>query len=429
MEQVKQFSQDLGPFDRTAWIAIRDELGRELHVDDSLRGDLAHIFLGIRATSDSKSFPALARRIQDFEHALAEYTEISVKVSEENILTYPKFIQRETNRLGHKEQYINLVLFVAYHGLSQEGDFLQGPIMKEVGRIRFFIAAVMSEIRAVREAAPLEGGHVGEGSVLSRIRDAIQKAREHRYNEKLNKDVLGGLLENGLFADRSLWGDLFHVEAKTDAQVALEPSEERYFNCYRMSTMGGAPKIAKSFLVFQSPGVGRNHFAFKAFYRSRSGGLIRRSAGAVVPLGGYIACLGTSLPMGSSLSADYGQGYARGFSGPKVFAFDTTSIQFQERLIPGLAMTVNENERTLVSHTFITPSTRTHSEDADIGTFLVEDMDGEAENHWPEVTSSSKFALNNKELWNVMIDKLTAASADSCVVSYKKADIDQASVR
>ena len=56
-------------------------------------------------------------------------------------------------------------------------------------------------------------------------------------------------------------------------------------------------------------------------------------------------------------------------------------------------------------------------------------MDGEAENHWPEVTSSSKFALNNKELWNVMIDKLTAASADSCVVSYKKADIDQASVR
>lgn len=427
--QAKQFSEDLGPFDRASWIGIRDELGRELHVDDSLRGDLAHIFLGIRAASDSKSFPVLARRIQDFEHALAEYTEISMTVSEENILTYPKFIQRETNRLGHKELYINLVLFVAYHGLSQEGDFLQSPIMKEVGGIRFFIAAVMSEIRSAREVKSTAGKSLGESSVLARIRAAIQKAREHRYNEKLNKDVLGGLLENGLFDDRSLWGDLFNVDAKTDAQIALEPSEERYFNCYRMSSMGGAPKIAKSFLVFQSPGVGRNHFTFKAFYRSRSGGLIRRSAGAVLPLGGYIACLGTSLPMGSSLSADYGRGYARGFSGPKVFAFDTTSIQFQERLIPGLAMTVNENERTLVSHTFITPSNKNHSEDAGIGTFLVEDMDGEAESYWPQANSSSRFTLNNRELWKVMIEKLTAASADSCVLGYKKADIDQASIR
>ncbi|MEP4309725.1 MAG: hypothetical protein ABJ364_08255, partial [Lentilitoribacter sp.] len=268
----------------------------------------------------------------------------------------------------------------------------------------------------------------GIPSVLSKIELSLRNARENRYNQKLSKDVLGGLLENGKFNDRSLWNDIFHVEPKSDEQIALEDGEEIYFNCYRLSSLGGAPKIAKSFLVFQSPGTNRNHFAFKAFYRSRSGGLIRRSAGALVPLGGYAACLGTSLPMGSSLAVDYGHGYDRGFSGPKFLAFDIKSLQFKERLVPGVTMTMNENERSLLSHVFIAPSSKEHSGDADIGTFLVDDMRDEVEKHWTASEEDSRLSIDNSKLWSILIEKLTAQQATNCVIGYQKSDIDNANV-
>ena len=185
-------------------------------------------------------------------------------------------------------------------------------------------------------------------------------------------------------------------------------------------------KIVKSFLVLQSPGTVRGHFAFKAFYRPDSEEMIRRSAGAIVRLGDTISCYGSSRLLSRDHDASpkaVGEEY---HSGPKVMVFGQNSFKSADSVVPGALLTMNENIQPIVSRIICVETAIDHSDYADIGTFDLSDLKDDLLNFTVlGKTGKKQRSLEQLDnIWERILELLKSSPERGVVMGLQKHDFD-----
>jgi hypothetical protein len=304
------------------------------------------------------------------------------------------FVQRQNNKPEVAQSYTVYLLFLlAIAFRDRNKKFFKHHIHEETGEFAQFLEELF-HLMAREER--LE-------TLVVKIRE-FDKKRIARSQLKYD---LGGMIELGDFNSVSLWHSLFN-HARVD-DFKGRTSLERHFICYRFSSLGREPKIVKSFLVFQSPGLLsggdgaiRNHFAFKVFYKNQST-KIRRSAGAVLHLGKTITCFGSSRMVDASKPSEP-LAYS-GDRGPKSLVF--TAPNTGDRMLFGVMMSMNEDQIPIASRVVAVETVHQHSKDAGIGSMDPKDLEMELMKNaiFADTIESEERA---RQGWTNLIDLLRA---------------------
>ncbi|MGL4234686.1 hypothetical protein [Tabrizicola sp.] len=393
-----------------AWRRMKATVGEMMNEYPSLRGSLAHALFYLMSNTKKKvGIATVAKSYVDFQDYLVENfgSEVS-QLSDTQSISH--FMQRETEKFKDGGNYLNVVLFLLGIASSQKGFFSHYVIKSECQEVSLLVSRML-EVTSKSEFS------------LNDLAHAVEEYRNHfRGKYKVQHD-LGGMLELGSFDQESLWQTIFHVSsAKVDYQRGKRSIERKYI-CYRYSSSGGISRIVKSFLVLQSPGSIRSHFAFKAFYIPDSDQMIRRSAGAIVRLGETISCYGSSRLLHLEHEASpvaIGEEY---HSGPKVMVFDLNSFKSNDTIIPGTLLSMNENIQPIASRIVCVETSIERSDLASIGTFNVEELSGDLQKFTCLGTGGRRSPEQIERTWQRILEILEAAPGQGVVVGLQKQDV------
>lgn len=395
------------------WNSLKSIVGELIRDDSSLRGDLAHQFLYFQsASSVSKmSMRELTLAVLDFQNELLELSNGAVEEIK-NDQTVRKFIMRQSDTIVSPERYLNLVLFLVCAAAEDSEKFFGHYTFNEIGGL----GQLLSRLHAtMNEPLP----------TLSSMIRAVDEFRKIRPSSKTVKHELGGMMELGSGDPQLLWSIVFRKTAAEILSYGGGPSFEKYYICYRYSSFEDADRIVKSFLVLQSPGHQREHFAFKLFYKSGSG-QIRKSAGAILALGNTVTCFGSSRMLLEGDEFGGLEGDLNQVLGPKSVVLDSMALRSDETLVPGHLLSVNENELPISSKMVCVKTPIRHSSDAAIGSLKISSCVDELGKY--TVLGDGQDRAQNidqrSQIWNFLLGKMQLENARHTVVGLTKRDMD-----
>ena len=404
--------------DADSWRTLSSIVNDLVGSDQSLRGDLAHLFLHFHSASAVRklSTHSTVIAIQDFQEALLEASN-GATTEIKNAQSIRKFILRETNGIAAGLAYLNLVLFLVGASLTDEQKFFGHFTYHEVGGMKTLISRFHEVMKS-------------DDPSLARLIVAAQTFAKLRPSKKTIRHDLGGMMELGSHSPVSLWSAIFRKTAAEVTAYTSRPSLEKHYVCYRLSSYDGQDRIVKSFLVLQSPGSVREHFAFKVYYKSGSD-QVRKSAGAIINLGNAVSCFGSSrmLMPGDELGGLQGDGSH--ILGPKAMTLDIASLTSNDVIVPGHLLTVNEH-RDIISCRMVCVRTHfSHSKEVDIGSFEVgrydDDLGRFTEFGQIPVTAESQ-ELRDK-IWAHMLSRLRPEDDQRVCTSLTQRDMDLRAIR
>jgi len=405
--------EQLGPnSEKAVWVSLVAHCSELIRDDEQLRGGLAHHLCYFFSPSSvcKMSINALVTALADFQSQLYR---ISGGITHEikDPQSIRKFIQREYDTIRDYKVYFNLLMFLVATARNDEERFFRHYVHQEVGGLRLFIGRLHSALK-------------DRGDVNSLL-EAVQSFAISNLGKRVIQNDLGGMLELGRPDRDLLWQSIFHRTKADYIGYASKPSEERYFICFRYSTFGNLTRLAKSFLVLQSPGDSREHFAFKAFYKSRTGQL-RRSAGSIVALGDVVSCFGSSKRAVGIGNASQFDGETAQFVGPKALFLNTDSFRNGEHLIPGQLVSVNEDDVLFSSKIICVATYLRHSSDASIGTYALAKYDDELGKHsvFGEGKEQALSRSDRDRLWEMICSELCPQSDGRIELSLARRDVD-----
>jgi hypothetical protein len=376
----------------------------------SLRGSLAHALFYLMSNTKKKvGIATIARSYAEFQDYLVQNFDLNVsQLSDTQPISH--FMQRQNENFSDSGNYINVVLFLLGIASLQKEFFSHFLIKGECQEVSLLISRML-EVTSQQEFS------------LADLANAVDTYRVHFRGKYTIQHDLGGMLELGSFDQDSLWQTIFHKSgAQADSQRGKKSLEKRYI-CYRYSSVGGVSRIVKSFLVLQSPGAIRAHFAFKAFYIPDSEKMIRRSAGAIVRLGDTISCYGSSRLLNlehETSPVAVGEEY---HSGPKVMVFGLNSFRSGDIIIPGTLLSMNENIQPIVARIVCVETDVERSNLADIGTFNMIDLNGDLQKYTRLGSGKQKSLEKIEKTWGRILELLKAAPDQGVVVGLLKQDL------
>lgn len=398
--------------DRAVWLSLVAHCSEIIRDDEQLRGGLAHHLCYFFSPSSvcKVSINALVGALADFQSQLYR---ISGGTTHEikDPQSIRKFIQREHDTIRDHRVYFNLVMFLVSAARIDEERFFRHYVHQQVGGIRLLIGRLHSALR--------------DNGTVNSLLEAVQGFEIANSGKRVIQDDLGGMLELGRPDRDLLWESIFHRTRADYIGYASRPSEERHFVCFRYSTFGNLSRLAKSFLVVQSPGNSREHFAFKAFYKTRTGQL-RRSAGSVVALGDSISCFGSSkraVGIGESPQFD---GETTQFVGPKAMFLNADCFRNGEHLIPGQLVSVNEDDVLFASKIICVATPHRHSSRAAIGTYALSKYQDELGEHsvFGDKQEQALSRTDRDRLWKMICSELCPKSDGQIELSLARRDVD-----
>lgn len=396
-----------------SWSTLSKVVSDLIGPDQSLRGDLAHLFLHFHSASSVRklSTHAIVNAVQDFQVCLAEASSEEI-VEIQNAQTIRKFILRETNGIVDGRAYLNLLLFLVGASLEDEQAFFGHFTYHEVGGMKTLVSGLHEVMKSSEQTVE---GLIASVQTFAKLRPSTRSVRQD----------LGGMMELGNHGPESLWATIFRKTAAEVSAFTSRPSLEKHFVCYRLSSYLGQERIVKSYLVLQSPGSIREHFAFKVYYKSGSE-QIRKSAGAIINLGNVVSCFGSSrmLLPGDEFGGLQGDGSQ--ILGPKTITLDIAALTSEDTLVPGHVLTVNEHREVISSKLICIRTHLTHSRDADIGSFPVDQYSddlGEFTELGSLPATAESLPIRDK-IWSFILSRLRNADNQNVCLSLTKRDLD-----
>lgn len=353
------------------WSNLKNAIGELIASDQSLRGDLAHVLhylqCDVQNGRKALALSKISERVSDFADVLCSASKLRWGTTVDAPLDGQKvrqFINRKNETHKNPDVYGIYVLMLVGIALVDRDAFWSHYVLNEVGQLRDLLRKLADSTST--------GGRVSD---LTSIVMDFARNRDDRRQTKLD---LGGLVELGNLGSSNLWWTLFGVGPRKPEVYRQDPSIERHFVCYRPSSLA-SPKLllAKSFLILQSPGRTREHFAFKLFFKSR-GSKVRKSSGAVVQMSGNLACLGSSrnLPMERNETSAELDAESDVIPGPKSLVFKASDFR-NSALIMGITLTINEKEEPITTRICCVETALTHSDKVGIGVFKAEQLRGD----------------------------------------------------
>ena len=412
-EFAERFSELKDRQNTEGWKELSNIINGLIGNDQSLKGDLAHLFLHFHSDSAVRklSTKGTVEALQDFQEALLEVSEYAT-TEVKNAQSMRKFILRESNGIAAGLAYVNFVLFLVGASLTDEQKFFSHFTFQEVGGMKILISSLYEVMKS------------DEPSVSGLVK-AAQTFAQLRPSKKTIRHDLGGMMELGSHNPVSLWSVIFRKTAAEVTAYTSRPSLEKHYVCYRRSSYLGQDRIVKSFLVLQSPGSVREHFAFKVYYKSGSD-QVRKSAGALINLGNVVSCFGSSrmLMPGDELGGLQGDG--NHILGPKTMTLDIASLTSNDVIVPGHLLTVNEH-RDIISCRVICVRTQfTHSGDVDIGSFEVNKYDDDLGQYteFGQISATADNIEVRDRIWTHISSQLCTDERQRVCTSLTQRDMD-----
>lgn len=395
------------------WSTLSNLVGDLIDADQSLRGDLAHLFLHFQSPSSvhKLSINSTVIAIQDFQDSLVEASSAAT-VEIKNPQTIRKFILRETNEIVDGRAYLNFLLFLVGAGLIDENKFFGHYTYHEVGGIKTLISSLHQVMSS-------------DMPTLSAMIEFTEKFEKLRPSTKTIRHDLGGMMELGGQSSGSLWRMIFRKTASEVSAYTSRPSLEKHYVCYRFSSYQGQDRIVKSLLVLQSPGSIREHFAFKVFYKSGSD-QIRKSVGAIVNLGNVVSCFGSSrlLMPGDELGGL--QSDENQVLGPKAMTLDVAALTSNDIIVPGHLLTVNEHREVISSKMICVRTYHMHSSNVAIGSFAIEQFYDELGKYteFGRHPATAESQPLRDEIWSLILSQLRRDRDEHVCLSLNQKHMD-----
>ena len=401
-----------------SWADLSSIVSDLIASDQSLRGDLAHLFLHFHSASavHKLSTNGTVTAIQDFQEALLEAShEATVEIK--NAQTIRKFILRETNEIVDGRAYLNLVLFLVGASLTDEQKFFSHFTYHEVGGMKILISSLYEVMKSDEPS-------------LERLIAAAQTFARLRPSKKTIRHDLGGMMELGNHGPTSLWSTIFRKTAAEVSAYTSRSSLEKHYVCYRFSSYQGQERIVKSFLVLQSPGSIREHFAFKVYYKSESD-QVRKSAGAIINLGNVVSCFGSSriLMPGDEFGGLQGDGSQ--ILGPKTMTLDIAALTSNDIIIPGHLLTINEHKDVISCRMICVRTHLMHSKDIEIGSFAVDHYQDDLGKftEFGQHRETAESQPTRDKIWSLISTRLRCDNDQRVFTSLTQKDMDLRATR
>jgi hypothetical protein len=384
------------------WEDFRNEITGLIDSDLALRRDLAHLLLYL-VVSPANIGPG--RPKLPISGAFRAYMiVIAGEIRRLTEIPWPpvsdaqkcsKFVERSSGYHEDAEFYTVYILLLIGVTIEEGEKFTKHHVFEEIGDLKDLILSLAACAKV--------------GASVSALIECAREFKARRVAWDRIKPDLGAFIELGTFGWMNLWPDVFRASSSNHDKYRERKSIENRYICYRFSSLNGGSRITKSFVVFQSPGEKRRHFAFKVFYRSREEKL-RRSAGALIEMGESIVCLGSSREISEGAEQSVrATGFVQSVRGPKALVFDARQMRTQPMIVMGLTLTVNEGEVPIVSRICMVRTNHAHSSSAGIGSIRAGSLASDLRKHTVFGSDEKWRELNKPGQMRPLADKIAAS--------------------
>ena len=379
---------------------IKSALVELLLQDQSLKGDLAHALCYFNSNDTLISSPSgIEKNLVSFSDHLVKSGLVSAsKISPRTIAN---FINRKNDH--PEEEGILALCFLFLVGQAclspQHFDKENGHrVIREIGQLRELVVAFANCIQAPEDdPILLLVDKIGEYQSRRRLRASITS-------------VFGGFFEKGDFDSSSLWPTVFgqpEPDANLD-QWSDRISKQRNFLLYRFASTphkDGKPRLIKSFLVLQSPGLNRAHFVAKIFTTGPHG-TRRVSIGAPIPLGDTVSIMCTT-KVESPFKVDDGvnnQLEPKAFRGLKCLSLHEYGFVARNGFTLGSLMTINKDDAPLFANVLLVKTDKNTDKEVEVDVIKASDLVDDIKKH-----SAIAKPLQKQNMLEIFCERALAA--------------------